>query len=41
MLWWIGYVQLYFTDLYCPQFTVAEFNKAIEWWNISLESQNF
>ena len=41
MLWWIWYAQLYFTDLYCPQFTVEEFNKAIEWWNSSLESQNF
>lgn len=41
MLWRIGYAQLYFTDLYCPQFTVEEFNKAIEWWNDSLQSQNF
>ena len=41
MLRWIGYAQLYFTDLYCPQFTVEEFDKAIEWWNSTLESQNF
>ena len=41
MLWRIGYAQLYFTDLYCPQFTIQEFNKALEWWNGSLESQNF
>ena len=41
MLWRIWYAQLYFTDLYCPQFTVQEFEKAIEWWNDSLESQNF
>ena len=41
MLWRIGYAQLYFTDLYCPQFTVEEFNKAIEWRNSSLGSQNF
>jgi len=41
MLRWIGYAQLYFTDLYCPQFTVDEFEKAIAWWNSSLESQNF
>lgn len=41
MLWWIWYAQLYFTDLYCPQFTVDEYNKAIEWWNSSLGSQNF
>ena len=32
MLWWIGYAQLYFTDLYCPEFTVAELEKAIEQW---------
>ena len=41
MLRWIGYAQLYFTDLYCPQFTVTEFEKAIERWNDSLKSQNF
>jgi undecaprenyl diphosphate synthase len=41
MLWRIGYAQLYFTDLYCPQFTVEEFNKAIERRNSSLGSQNF
>ena len=41
MLRWIGYAQLYFTDLYCPQFTVEEFNKAIERRNSSLDSQNF
>jgi len=41
MLWRIWYAQLYFTDLYCPQFTVQEFEKAIERWNDSLESQNF
>lgn len=41
MLWWIGYAQLYFTDLYCPDFTVAELEKAIERWRGTLESQNF
>ena len=41
MLWWIWYAQLYFTDLYCPQFTVEEFDKAIKWWDDSLQSQNF
>ena len=41
MLWRIGYAQLYFTDLYCPDFTVEEFEKAITWWNDSLWSQNF
>ena len=41
MLWRIGYAQLYFTDLYCPQFTVDEFNKAIQWRNDTLWTQNF
>ena len=41
MLRWIGYAQLYFTDLYCPQFTVDEFNKAIQWRNDTLWTQNF
>jgi undecaprenyl pyrophosphate synthase len=41
MLRWIGYAQLYFTDLYYPEFTVDEFEKAIIRWRDSLESQNF
>ena len=41
MLWWIGYAQLYFTDLYYPEFTVDEFEKAITWWRDSLKTQNF
>lgn len=41
MLWWIWYAQLYFTDLYCPEFTTNEFEKAINRWRDSLWSQNF
>ena len=41
MLWWIGYAQLYFTEVYCPEFTVTEFEKAITWWRDSLWTQNF
>jgi undecaprenyl diphosphate synthase len=41
MLRWIGYAQLYFTDLYCPEFTVDEFEKAITRWRDSLGTQNF
>ena len=41
MLWWIGYAQLYFTDLYCPDFTVKELGKALERYEQSLWSQNF
>ena len=41
MLWWIGYAQLYFSDLFCPDFTVEELEKAIAWYNDSLATQNF
>jgi len=41
MLWWIGYAQLYFTDLYCPDFTVAELKKSLEWFDIRIKTQNY
>lgn len=41
MLWRIAYAQLYFTDLYCPEFTVDEFKKALKRYDQSLETQNF
>jgi len=41
MLWWIGYAQLYFTDIYCPDFTVEEFNKAIKWYLSTAKTQNY
>ncbi len=41
MLWWIGYAQLYFTDLYCPDFTIDEFEKALSWWRETLDTQNY
>ncbi len=41
MLWWIGYAQLYFTDLYSPELTVEEFEKAIAWRRTTLKTQNF
>ena len=41
MLWWIGYAQLYFSDLFCPDFTVEELEKAIAWYNDSTATQNF
>lgn len=41
MLWRIGYAQLYFTDLYCPDFTVSEFQKALAWYDSTVETQNF
>ena len=40
MLRWIGYAQLYFTDVYCPEFTIEEFEKAINRWRDSLSTQN-
>lgn len=41
MLWWIGYAQLYFTDLYCPEFTVEEFKKALVWFDNTKNTQNY
>jgi len=41
MLWWIGYAQLYFTDLYCPDFTVDEFEKALSRWRETVDTQNY
>ena len=41
MLWRIAYAQLYFTDLYCPEFTVDELKKALKRYDQSLETQNF
>ncbi len=41
MLWWIGYAQLYFTDLYLPDFTVEEFKKALKWYHETHKTQNF
>lgn len=41
MLWRIAYAQLYFTDLYCPDFTIDELKKALTWYDQSIETQNF
>ena len=41
MLWRIAYAQLYFTDLYCPEFTIDEFKKALKRYDQSIETQNF
>ena len=41
MLWWIGYAQLYFTDVYCPDFWVEELKKALIWYNKTVNTQNF
>ena len=41
MLRRIAYAQLYFTDLYCPEFTVDELKKALKRYDQSLETQNF
>lgn len=41
MLWWIGYAQLYFTDLYCPDFNIPELQKALARYNATLGTQNF
>lgn len=41
MLWRIWYAQLYFTDLYCPDFTVKELEKALDRYDSTIGSQNF
>lgn len=40
MLWRIWYSQLYFTDIYCPELTIDEFNKAIERYKQTKATQN-
>jgi len=41
MLWWIGYAQLYFTDLFFPDFTIEEFKKALLWFSSTVKTQNY
>lgn len=41
MLWWIWYAQLYFTNLYCPDFTIEEFEKALLWFDSTIQTQNY
>ena len=41
MLWWIWYAQLYFTELFCPEFTVEEFKKALSWYDSTCWTQNY
>lgn len=41
MLWRIGYAQLYFTNLYCPDFDVTALQKALERYDNSIKNQNF
>lgn len=44
MLWRIAYAQLYFTDLYCPEFTVDELknplNDMIKAWKLKISENN-
>ena len=41
MLWWIWYAQLYFTPIHCPELTIDEFKKALEWYSQTVKTQNF
>lgn len=38
---WIGYAELYFTAKKCPEFTVPEFKKALEWFNEMADLRNY
>ena len=33
MLWQLAYSELYFSDIYWPDFSPAELERAIEWYN--------
>lgn len=41
MLWRIGYAQLYYTDLKCPEFNVDRFKEALIWFDQMSENRNF
>lgn len=41
MLWRIWYAQLYFTEKYFPDFTVEEFKKALQWYDSTVNTQNY
>jgi len=41
MLWWIGYAQLYFTEIFFPDFNVEELKKALAWYSSTVKTQNF
>lgn len=38
---WIGYAELYFTAKKCPEFTIPEYKKAIEWFNQQAGLRNY
>lgn len=40
LLWWIGYAQLRFTAKKCPDLTVEEFTKALDWYDGIIQYQN-
>jgi len=40
LLWWIGYAQLWFTAKRCPELTVKEFIKALNWYDGIIQYQN-
>ena len=41
MLWWIGYAELYFTDIKFPAFNLDELQKALTWFDSIAEKRNF
>ncbi len=40
LLWWIGYAQLRFTPKRCPELTIEEFTKALDWYDGIIQYQN-
>ena len=41
MLWWIGYAELYFTDVKFPDFDTHELQKALQWFDSIAQKRNF
>ena len=38
---WIGYAELYFTELKCPEFDVPNYKEALEWFDDIAQKRNF
>ncbi len=41
MLWWIWYAELFFTDLFFPDFDEKELEKALAWYDSIKDERNF
>jgi len=39
--WAIGYAELYFSDVLCPDFGIEEFEKSLAWFDSIAKDRNF